>query len=273
MNEPTAWRWIEAWRNGTISDTDFCALQKLLREEPEARRTLRRYMAMDTALRDRAEAQALIAVPDDTAAPSPMRFTEARPARFAWREVAAWSTAAACLLVAAVAWFSAPAKDKGPQFVVESKPMIDNTEVQPNKSANEVLTIAEQREQLLATAPDVLHLQLVTDNGEPAEASGRGDIVWSSGQQLGYLRLRGLPRNDPLPRQYQLWIVGSDVSGNEIINGGIFAVDQNTGELILPIQADQFVQQPKMFVVNIEPSGGGTALAPPLLATADRLWP
>ena len=60
MSEPAGWQWIEAWRNGTISDEDFDSLQKLLREEPDARRTLRRYMAMDTALRDRAEARLLV---------------------------------------------------------------------------------------------------------------------------------------------------------------------------------------------------------------------
>ena len=46
----------------------------------------------------------------------------------------------------------------------------------------------------------------------------------------------------------------------------MFFVDRNTGELILPIQADHFVQQPKMFVVSVEPLGGGSAL------TA-RCWP
>jgi anti-sigma-K factor RskA len=84
---------------------------------------------------------------------------------------------------------------------------------------------------------------------------------------MGYLRLQGLARQQPAPqRQYQLWIIGSDASGNEIING-------STGELILPIQADHFVQQPKMFVVSVEPLGGGNALIAPLLAKADGLGP
>jgi hypothetical protein len=51
MSEPAGWQWIEAWRNGTINIDDFNSLQRLLREQPEVRRTLRRYMAMDTALR------------------------------------------------------------------------------------------------------------------------------------------------------------------------------------------------------------------------------
>jgi anti-sigma-K factor RskA len=86
--------------------------------------------------------------------------------------------------------------------------------------------------------------------------------------------LKGSASNNPAqPRQYQLWIVSSDVSGNEIINGGIFPADRSTGELILPIQADQFVQQPKMFVVDVEPLGGSSKLTGSLLAKADGFGP
>lgn len=65
MTDPTGWQLIEDWRNGVISDDDFVALQDLLREDPEARQTLRRSMTMDSALRDRAEAE-LLAVEADT---------------------------------------------------------------------------------------------------------------------------------------------------------------------------------------------------------------
>ena len=50
---------------------------------------------------------------------------------------------------------------------------------------------------------------------------------------------------------------------------GMFFVDRSTGELVLPIQADHFVQQPMMFIVSVEPLGGGSALTAPLLAKAD----
>jgi len=169
--------------------------------------------------------------------------------------------------------FSRPTTDQSPPSIVESESPIRIPGVAEREPAPAVLTIAGQREQLLASAPDVLHLQLVSDTGGGVVDESGGDIVWSSGRQIGYLRLRGLASNDPAQRQYQLWIVGSDVSGNEIINGGIFPVDRHTGELILPIQADQFVQQPKMFVVNVEPSGGGVALTAPLLAKADGMGP
>ena len=274
MNEPMGWQLIEAWRNGTISKEDFALFQKLLREEPDVRRTLRRYMAMDTALRDRAEAQVLIAVSEAASDPRLPGTVAAPRSRFPWREVVAWSTAAAaCLLVAVLVWYPRPTTDQRRPLVVESESPLKIPGVEQRELATTVLTIAEQREQLLASAPDVLQIELVRDyaNGDAGESGG--DIVWSCGRQIGYLRLRRLTSDELAQHQYQLWIVGSDVSGNEIINGGVFPVGRNTGELILPIQADQFVQQPKMFVVSVEPSGGGEALAAPMLATADGLGP
>lgn len=273
MSEPAGWQWIEAWRNGTISDEDFAALQNLLREQPEARRTLRKYMAMDTALRDRAEAQVLFAESPAADAPNQVRSAATPRSRFAWREAAAWSTAAACLLAVIVLLFIGPTTNENSPRIVETEPPVKSAVVERREPAVAEMTIAEQREQLLASAPDVLHLELVSDNGGDVASESGGDIVWSSGRQIGYLRLRGLGGSDPAQRQYQLWIVGSDVSGNELINGGIFPVNRSTGELILPIQADQFVQQPKMFVVSVEPSGGGAALTAPLLARADGLGP
>jgi anti-sigma-K factor RskA len=197
-----------------------------------------------------------------------------------WREVVAWMTAAACLLLAVFAWSRWPTNNlplvpsPNPSVLVGKDPLpprpSDDDVVRPNAKP----TISQLREQLLNSAPDVLLLQLVSDNGGGVSGESGGDIVWSSGRQIGYLRLKGLVDDKPVQqRQYQLWIVGSDVSGNEIINGGIFAVNPNKGELILPIQAGQFVQQPKMFVVSVEPLGGGDALTTSLLAKADGLGP
>lgn len=194
-----------------------------------------------------------------------------------WREVVAWMTAAACLLLAVFAWSRWPTNNP-PLVPSPHLPVLAGNDKLPRPADDDVVrpnagpTVAQLREQLLNSAPDVLHLQLVSDNGGRVANESGGDIVWSSGWQIGYLRLKGSAGDNPAqPRQYQLWIVGSDVSGNEIINGGIFPVDRSTGELILPIQAGQFVQQPKMFVVSVEPSGGGNDLTAPLLAKADGL--
>jgi anti-sigma-K factor RskA len=271
MSEPAGWQWIEAWLNRTICDEDFASLQKLLREEPDARRTLRRYMAMDTALRDRAEAQMLFALSEAADDPSLVRSAEAPRSLYAWREAVAWSTAAACLLVAIVVWFTRPTTDKSPPLVVQSESPIRIPSVDRREPAAMVMSVAEQRAQLLVSAPDVLLLGLVnSDSGAVAREPG-GDIVWSNRQQMGYLRLHGLASNEAEQRQFQLWIIGGDASNNEFINGGMFIVDRNTGELTVPIHAADFVQKPKMFLVSVEPLGGGDALTTSLLAKADGL--
>ncbi|TVS20546.1 MAG: hypothetical protein EA424_03430 [Planctomycetaceae bacterium] len=191
------------------------------------------------------------------------------------REVVAWLAAAACLLLAVFAWCTRPTLPpplKSPAVMNSEPPVTPPGTDTPDPSAA-ILTVAQQREQLLASAPDVLHLQLVSDDSGAVAREPGGDIVWSSGRQMGYLRLQGLVNNDLPQRQYQLWIIGCDAAGSEVINGGMFHVDRSTGELILPIQADHFVQQPKVFVVSVEPLGGGHALTAPLLAKADGVGP
>lgn len=190
-----------------------------------------------------------------------------------WREAVAWLTAAACLLVATMLWFTRPATNQNSPKIVEAEPPTEKTVVERRQTAAVVSMIAQQREQLLASAPDVMHLRLVnSDNGAVAREPG-GDVVWSSGQQMGYLRLQGLAKDGPAQRQYQLWIIEGDASSNEFINGGTFFVNRSTGELTVPIQADHFVQMPKMFLIRVEPLGGGDALATSLLAKADGLRP
>lgn len=196
------------------------------------------------------------------------------------REVVAWITAAACFLLAVFAWSQRPASNSPSGLSSNPPVMAGNDKVPPRPADDGVVrpnsgpSIAQLREQLLNSTSDVLLLQLVSDTGGGVPGESSGDIVWSSGRQIGYLRLKGSAGDKPAQqRQYQIWIVGSDVSGNEIINGGIFAVDQSKGELILPIQVGQFVQQPKMFVVSVESPGNGDALTASLLAKADGLGP
>jgi hypothetical protein len=202
--------------------------------------------------------------------------TAARAAqRMHRREVVAWLAAAACLFLAVFVWYTRPTlapPEKSPA-VANSEPPATPPAVDTPAPSTATLSVAQQREQLLASAPDVLHVQLVSNDSGAVASKPGGDIVWSSGRQMGYLHLQGLASNDPAQRQYQLWIIGCEASSNEIINGGLFHVDRSTGELILPIQADHFVHTPKMFVVSVEPLGGGNALPPTLLARADGVGP
>jgi anti-sigma-K factor RskA len=191
------------------------------------------------------------------------------------RKVVAWLATVACLSTAVFAWYTrpTPAPPLKSPTVAGSEPPATSTETDTPDSSTATLTVAQLREQLLASAPDVLHLQLLSnDSGAVARQPG-GDVVWSSGRQMGYLRLQGMVNNDPPQRQYQLWIIEGDASSDEVINGGVFFVDRSKGELVLPIQADHFVQQPTVFVVSVEPLGGGSTLTPTLLARADAVGP
>jgi hypothetical protein len=150
-----------------------------------------------------------------------------------------WLAAAACLALAAVAWFAG-----GPGATPEQAP-----------------TLAEQRQQLLAEAPDAIQLdwQDWAAEGAPPEIAGvQGDVVWSESRQEGYLRFVGLPRNDA-NEQYQLWIIDRrglfDETGQSArISGAIF--DAREGELIVPIDPAIPVKEAGAFAVTIEEPGG-----------------
>jgi hypothetical protein len=269
---------IEGYLNGELSADETAELSRVLTDSLGARRqfwTLVRHEAVlrevvQRSARDDTPQHALGAI--QPAAPQPLGSPRTR---LVWRETVAWLTAAACLLVVVLFWYSrstpTPPQDSPMIAYVEppaAPPAVDSPGTSPV-----TLTIAQQREQLLASSPDVLRLQLLSNDGGAVARQPGGDIVWSSGRQMGYLRLQGLVNTDPPQRQYQLWIIGDDASYNEVINGGVFFVDRSSGELILPIQVDHFVQQPKMFVVSVEPLGGGSALIPTLLAKADAVGP
>ena len=208
-------------------------------------------------------------------APATLKAASSGRSRMRPREAFAWLAAAACLLLAVFAWYTrpTPAPPQKSPAVANSEPPATPPRGDTPAPSPATLTVAQQREQLLASAPDVLHVQLVSNDSGAVAIKPGGDIVWSSGRQMGYLRLQGLASNDPAQRQYQLWIIGGDASSNELINGGMFFVDRNTGELTVPIHADHFVQLPKMFLVSVEPLGGGNALTTSLLARADAVGP
>lgn len=92
-----------------------------------------------------------------------------------------------------------------------------------------------------------------------------GDVVWNDREQVGYLRLVGLPANDPAKAQYQLWIIDPDRDRHPV-DGGVF--DVRGGEAIIPIQAKLAVDEPSTFAITLEQPGGVVVSAGPLLVVA-----
>jgi len=140
-----------------------------------------------------------------------------------------WLVAATCLGLTLFAWYP-----KQPvQKIVENQ--------------------AEQRSYLLASAKDLV--QAEWGAGTTPIEGVTGDVVWSKERQLGFMRFRGLPVNEPTKEQYQLWIFDKNQSDKTPIDGGVFDISA-TDEVIVPIDAKLKVQEPFMFAVTIEKPGG-----------------
>jgi hypothetical protein len=143
-----------------------------------------------------------------------------------------WWAAAACLLLALWGWW--------PQW---------------RETREAALSPAEARAALLAQADDVLNLPWQPTDDPDGRATS-GDLVWSPARQQGFMRLAGLPANDPARRQYQLWIFDRTRDEARPVDGGVFDVPTASGEVVIPIDAKLAVAEPYLFAVTVERPGG-----------------
>lgn len=164
--------------------------------------------------------------------------------------ILAWAgwAAAAAVLAWAVLTRPAPAPGPGPEApIVAASP-------------------AEARERLIAEAGDLVRAEWAPSD-DPVYGAVRGDVVWSSERREGYMRLTGLPANDPAVRQYQLWIVDPARDANPV-DGGVFDIRVRDGEAIVPIEAKLPVDRPAAFAITVEKPGGVVVSAGPLRVVA-----
>lgn len=137
--------------------------------------------------------------------------------------------------------------------------LVFRTDVEPESPA-------KQRTQLMSAAPDVISVPWATSD-QPGYENVSGDVIWSDMRQQGYMRLAGLPANNPATAQYQLWIVDPDRSA-EPVDGGVFDIPSEGGEFIVPVQAKLNVDKPVAFAITLEKPGGVVVSAGPLLVVA-----
>jgi anti-sigma-K factor RskA len=123
----------------------------------------------------------------------------------------------------------------------------------PTPTPEQKLTPSQMRQALILSAPDLARATLGA--GEINALKPTGDIVWSDSKQAGYVRLSGLPRNDPSKETYQLWIVAENQDPKTPVDGGTFDISSD-GEIIIPIDAKVKVQNPQVFAITIEKPGG-----------------
>lgn len=125
--------------------------------------------------------------------------------------------------------------------------------VTPLPAPSQDLGVAQQRDELLRTAPDAITATWAPGNMKDLDVTG--DVVWSDAKQQGFIRLYGLPPNDVTKTCYQLWIFDKTQDPATPIDGGIFDVDAN-GDLIVPIHASLEAVKPEMFALTVERHGG-----------------
>ena len=179
---------------------------------------------MPDALRGRIEKDASAwmarSIPVTAPRPEPVRSSTPWPA---------WALAAASLIFAVATWI---------------------TQYEPQR------TSAEQRDVLLAQAPDVVRIDW-NENAAGPYGGLDGDVVWSEERQEGYMLLEGLPANDPTVSQYQLWIVDPyNPLDDKPIDGGVFDIPAGDGPVVVPIDAKLAVRGAQAFAVTVERPGG-----------------
>lgn len=189
--------------------------------------------ALPALLRERLLADARLRI-----APAQQTSAGRSGARFA---LAGWLAAAACLLLAAIAWWPGGPAGRG-------------------ATGADVEAFARAHADTVRAAWGDFN-DLAT--GAPPEFPGvKGEVVWSDSAQRGFMRLTGLPASarDPgsgeLADVYQLWIVDGTRGLGQRISGAIFANDAASGELIIPIEPRLRVNAAAVFAVTVERPGG-----------------
>jgi hypothetical protein len=160
-----------------------------------------------------------------------------------------WFAAAACLVLAVLAWNRSPPSPPVAVVVpspVEVVPPIPKPVVPP--------TPAEERAALMAQSESLKITFGATK--DPAAAGVSGDVVWDPITQRGFIHLAGLAANDPKLRQYQLWIFDGGRDKRYPVDGGVFDVPTNTTDVVIPIRAALPVLSAKAFAVTVEKPGG-----------------
>ena len=170
---------------------------------------------------------------------SRVREREPRGSIFNWL---GWAVAAAaCIALALNIYFT-----RQPQAPVVR-------DVTPTPTPEQKLTLPQMRQALILSAPDLARANW--GPGKMNEVKPSGDVVWSDAKQEGYMRLIGLPKNDPAKETYQLWIIAENQDPKTPVDGGTFDINTD-GEVIIPIHAKVKALNPQAFAITIEKPGG-----------------
>ena len=162
-----------------------------------------------------------------------------------------WFAAAACLVLAVFGWLRTPPVTAPPPpdvNVVTLPPAVTPAvEVPPPTPAQQRLAMMDKQDSIKVTL----------GASKDAAAKGvTGDAVWDPATQAGFVHFVGLQANDPTVRQYQIWIFDGSRDKRYPVDGGVFDVPADAGEVVIPIHASLSIQTAKAFAVTVEKSGG-----------------
>lgn len=167
---------------------------------------------------------------------------ETAPAKtFGWQSLG-WAFAAIAIVALGISLWTLQSQPQR-EYVYNPTPTVTPTP-----------TLNEQFNELLASD------KTMKANFEGAAfKSLKGNVVWKNaeqkGEQKGYVRISGLPVNDKSKETYQVWIFDAAQDAKTPVNGGTFDVNEN-GEVIVPIDAEILVKDPKAFAITVEKPGG-----------------
>ena len=198
--------------------------------------SMERTESLPAALRERilADAGTHFVKPSRT----PVEETQPRVSIFGWL---GWAFAAVALIALALNIFytRTPREIAGPTT--------------PTPTPEKTVTPADMRNQLIVSGLPLMQAPLGA--GTMKDVQPVGDVVWSDEMQKGYVRVTGLPKNDPQKETYQLWIVAENQNPKTPVDGGTFDVSAE-GEVIIPINPKVKALNPQAFAITMEKPGG-----------------
>lgn len=169
--------------------------------------------------------------------------------------IGGWVAAAACLVLA-IGAFAYKKKPVDPVSVIPSNSVptapVSVASVVPPAPKEE--TASALRERLLALKTTAKMEWSATK--DPAAKGATGEVLWNAEEQKGTMRFRGLAKNDATRSQYQLWIFDKGRDDKYPVDGGVFDVDADTGDVIVAIKARLPVDKATLFAVTVEKPGG-----------------
>lgn len=165
----------------------------------------------------------------------PMRATASPPRSTSWLAWTGWLAAAAMLVL-----FVRASSEERATPVTSAVASID-----PRVAL---------RDSLLA-APG-LQRQQWTPTTDSTATGASGEVLWDPVSQRGVMRFVGLSANDREQWQYQLWIFDAERDERYPVDGGVFDIPNERGEVLVPIRARLGVGKAVLFAVTVEAPGG-----------------